>query len=67
MLLSKAVVEGALEADEFTNERVVAAISLVAFGGEEVIEIQFRLGIVLGQGLHQASHGKPWACHANEA
>jgi hypothetical protein len=62
-----AVIEGVLEADEFPNQSVVAAVGLVSFMGQEVIEIELCIDISKREGFHQACLDKASARHAHEA
>ena len=65
--LAQPVIESVLEAYEFANQRVVSAVGLVAFGSEEVVEVEFRVNIVLRERFDQACFCQPRACHTDEA
>ena len=66
-LSAEAVIESVLEADELPDEGIVAAVGLVSLVGQEAIEIEFRVDIMLRRGLHESCPCQAAARHAHEA
>jgi hypothetical protein len=63
---SESVIEGVLEADEFPDQGIVAAVGLVALMCQEVIEIEFGVDVVLWVGFHKPRLSQARARHADE-
>jgi hypothetical protein len=65
--LAEAVIEGVFEAEEFTDQGIVAAMSLVALMREQLIEVKFGTVIQGWRCFQQPGFAKTWACHADHA
>jgi len=61
------VIQGVLEADEFPDQGIVAAMGLVSLMGQKVIEVEFGFDIVSWGGFHEPCTYESGARHANEA
>ena len=61
------MIQRVLEADEFPDEGIVAAVGLISLMGHQLIEIQFRADIVFQGVSNQPRLYEASSCHADEA
>lgn len=60
------MIQGALEAYQFADQGVVSAMRPVSLAGQQLIEIEFRFGVMGKRGFDQSGFREPGACDADE-